>query len=59
VLLLLDGLDEVESKPPFVTALKVALSLFTACPTVITCRTVSFEQHRILCPDFAAFTLPA
>jgi hypothetical protein len=54
---LLDGLDETEGKPVFLSALRTALSLFKTCPIVITCRTVSFEQHRALCPDFAVFTL--
>ncbi len=57
VLLLLDGLDEIEGSPFFLTALKTALSTFTACPTVLTCRTVSFDQHRAICPGFPLFTL--
>lgn len=57
VLLLLDGLDEIEEKPAFLSVLKTALRLFQTCPTVITCRTVSFDQHQSLCPDFTVFTL--
>jgi HEAT repeat protein len=57
VLLLLDGLDEISNNQSFVDALKTALSNFKDCPTVLTCRTVSFEQHRALCPDFLVFTL--
>lgn len=57
VLLLLDGLDEIEEKPTFVAALKATLQLSRNCPTIITCRTVSFDQHQSLCPDFTAFTL--
>ncbi len=57
VLLLLDGLDEIEGKSFFLSALKTALLTFEGCPTMLTCRTVSFEQHRALCPDFPIFTL--
>jgi HEAT repeat protein len=57
VLLLLDGLDEIEEKPAFVSVLKTTMGLFKACPTVMTCRTVSFDQHHSLCPDFTVFTL--
>ncbi len=57
VLLLLDGLDEIEGKPFFLSALRTALMTFPECPTMLTCRTVSFEQHRALCPDFPIFTL--
>jgi HEAT repeat protein len=57
VLLLLDGLDEIEGKPAFLAVLKAALRAFSECPLVITCRTVSFEQHRAVCPDFPLFTL--
>jgi HEAT repeat protein len=57
VLLLLDGLDEIEGKPFFLAALKTTLMTFPECPTVLTCRTVSFEQHRTLCPDFPIFIL--
>jgi predicted NACHT family NTPase len=57
VLLLLDGLDELSGKAAFTAALQEALRLFKACPTVLTCRTVSFEQYRLLCPDFPLFIL--
>ena len=57
VLLLLDGLDELRGDSSFQGALKAALEAFPACPTVLTCRTVSWEQHRGLCPDFPVFTL--
>ena len=57
VLLLLDGLDEISGNQAFLMALKTALDTFKACPIVLTCRTVSFEQHRALCPDFPVFTL--
>lgn len=57
VLLLLDGLDEITVNQSFVAALKTALTTFKDCPTVLTCRTDSFEQHRTLCPNFPAFTL--
>ena len=57
VLFLLDGLDEIEGKLFFLAALKTALMTFRECPTMLTCRTVSFEQHRTLCPDFPIFTL--
>src|SRR5262245_44573442 len=57
VLLLLDGLDEIEGQPFFLAALRTALGTFKECPTVLTCRTVSFEQHRTVCSDFPIFTL--
>ena len=57
VLLLLDGLDEIVGTPSFIAALKESLLVFHACPTVLTCRTVSFEQHQIVCADFPIFTL--
>ncbi len=58
VLLLLDGLDEIAgSEQSFITALKNALILFPNCPTVLSCRTVSFEQHKTVCPDLPVFTL--
>jgi HEAT repeat protein len=57
VLLLLDGLDEIDGKTPFINALKKALTLFKACPTVITCRTVSFETHKALESALPVFTL--
>lgn len=57
VLLLLDGLDEVAGAPTFLTALEQALGLFPNCAVLMTCRTVSFEQHRALCPHFPVFTL--
>lgn len=57
VLLLLDGLDEIQGNSSFIAVLQTALTLFKDCPTVLTCRTVSFEQHRVVCPDFPVFTL--
>jgi hypothetical protein len=57
VLLLLDGLDEIQGEPTFLALLTTTLSTFTACPTVLTCRTISFERHRMICPDFPLFTL--
>jgi len=45
VLLLLDGLDEIAGHQSFVVALQTALTTFQDCPTVLTCRTVSFEQQ--------------
>jgi hypothetical protein len=57
VLLLLDGLDEIDGKRPFIAALTRALTTFAQCPTILTCRTVSYEQHETLCPDFTVFTL--
>jgi HEAT repeat protein len=52
VLLLLDGLDEIDGKAPaFKAALEAVLRLFPSCPTVMTCRTVSFEQYQRWCDD--------
>lgn len=55
VLLLLDGLDEVNED--FKVVLKEELNGYAECPTVITCRTISFEQHRNWFPDFPIFAL--
>ena len=57
MLLLLDGLDEISGAPSFITTLKDSLLVFRACPTVLTCRTVSFEHHQTVCADFPIFTL--
>jgi HEAT repeat protein len=57
VLLLLDGLDEISGRSTFLSMLRRTLQAFSACPTVLTCRTVSFEQHRAVCQDFPLFTL--
>ena len=57
MLLLLDGLDEVADNSSFKAALRTALTLYKDCPTVLTCRTVSFEEHRGLCPAFPVFIL--
>ncbi len=57
VLLLLDGLDEIKSDRSFIDSLKTAVTTFTDCPTVLTCRTVSFEQHQALDRDLPVFTL--
>ncbi len=57
VLLLFDGLDEIQGGSAFLTLLTTTLTTFASCPTVLTCRTVSFEQHRRICPDFLLFTL--
>ncbi len=57
VLLLLDGLDELKGDPAFEEALASALTAWRQCPMVLTCRTVSFEQHRSVCPDYPVFTL--
>lgn len=59
VLLLLDGLDEINGDATFLEALAEALANYSECPTIITCRTVSFEQHRALTPDFPVFVLGA
>jgi len=57
VLLLLDGVDEIKGEPVFLSLLATTLKTFPACPTILTCRTVSFERHKTLCPDFPIFTL--
>jgi HEAT repeat protein len=57
VLVLLDGLDEIQGQPGFVDQLKSTFNAYKNCPTVLTCRTVSFEQHGKLSPDFLVFTL--
>lgn len=57
VLLLLDGLDEIGGYQPFLAALKTTLTTFEGCPTVLTCRTVSFAPHGVLCPDLPVFIL--
>ncbi|MBV7333595.1 NACHT domain-containing protein [Chloroflexi bacterium TSY] len=58
VLLLFDGLDEInDHSSSFRETLKRAFANFTACPMMLTCRTVSFRQHQALCPEFPVFTL--
>jgi len=60
VLLLLDGLDETNASDEFRTrGLKPLLEgeAFRACPLVIACRTMSFEEHRWLGRDLPVFTL--
>ncbi|MEN8131925.1 MAG: HEAT repeat domain-containing protein, partial [Pseudomonadota bacterium] len=57
VLVLLDGLDELDDDPAFTATLTTTLSTFTACPTVLSCRTVSYQRYQSLGPDFAVFTL--
>ena len=57
VLLLFDGLDEISGTPSFITTLTDSLLAFRACPTVLTCRTVSFEHHQAVCAGFPIFTL--
>lgn len=57
VLLLLDGLDELGDLPAFRLTLESALAALPECPTVLFCRTESFEPYRALCPDLPAFSL--
>jgi HEAT repeat protein len=57
VLLLLDGLDEIDGKREFLDALKVALGTFLNCPTVVTCRTVSAERYQSVCRGLPPFLL--
>ncbi|HXG21627.1 MAG TPA: HEAT repeat domain-containing protein [Methylomirabilota bacterium] len=57
VLLLFDGVDEIQGAPSFLSLLATTLATFANCPVVLTCRTVSFERHRSICPDFPIFTL--
>lgn len=57
VLLLFDGLDEIEGKALFINIFKRMLTDFPQCSAIVTCRTVSLEQHRSLCPDFPVFTV--
>lgn len=53
--LILDGLDEVlEEESDFMQrGLNAALSEFSNCPLVMTCRTARFEQHRAIFKDSA------
>ena len=57
VLLLLDGLDEVEAQSPVSAWVQDVLGTYQACPVLLTCRTVSRERHQEVCPDFPAFLL--
>ena len=59
VVLLLDGLDEINGHPQFLETLTETLTDYHDCPTLITCRTVNFDQHRKLTPDFPVFVLGA
>lgn len=58
VLLLLDGLDELSLRDrSFQYALKDTLRPFSRCPTVLTCRTINFEQYRAVCGDLPVLIL--
>jgi HEAT repeat protein len=57
ILLLLDGLDEIEGRSEFLAALRSALAAFPACPAMLTCRTVSFDRHQLVCHDLPVFIL--
>jgi HEAT repeat protein len=57
VLLLFDGVDERQGASSFLALVATTLTTFATCPAVLTCRTVSFEHHRGICPDFPIFTL--
>lgn len=57
VLLLFDGLDEITNHPVFHNVFKTSLTMFPNCPTVMTCRTVSFARYHSLGPDFPVFML--
>jgi HEAT repeat protein len=57
VLLLLDGMDEIEGKTDFLSVLKTNLTAFQQCPLVLTCRTVSFERYSAFCRDLEIFTV--
>ena len=57
ILLILDGLDETTSQTTISESIQDALQQYANCPTVLTCRTISFEQHRALYPEFPLFTL--
>ena len=57
VLLLLDGMDEVANNEIVINLVKSALRDYPQCPTVLTCRTVSFEDYRELGEQLAIFTL--
>jgi HEAT repeat protein len=60
LLLLLDGLDEIDNSKGFVVhGLNQLLHHpdYTRCPLVLTCRTISFEQYRDLGQDLQVFRL--
>jgi hypothetical protein len=57
VLLLFDGLDEIEGNPSFVNAMRRELLSFCKCPTVVTCRTVTFGQYADAHPQLPVFVL--
>ena len=57
VLLLLDGVDEIKGEPAFLQLVATTIDAFPESPTILTCRTVSFERHKTLCPNFPIFTL--
>ncbi len=57
VLLLLDGLDELEGDLAFDDVVASALTAWRRCPVVLTCRTITFDQHRNVCSDFPVFAL--
>ena len=57
VVLLLDGLDEIEEDPGFEELVRRNLSEFPNCPTFVTCRSVSFEKYKSVCGELPVFML--
>ena len=61
VLLILDGLDELNTQPrtrEFIeNALNTALHEYPSCPTIITCRSISFESYELLLQPLPVFVL--
>jgi hypothetical protein len=57
VLLLLDGLDELSLTTFVNRAVEPVLRDLILCPTILTCRSISFEQHEALLPSLPVFML--
>lgn len=57
ILILLDGLDELNRDEMFESRLKSDLEAYKLCPVVITSRTIGFESFQDQFRDFKIFTL--
>lgn len=58
ILLLLDGLDELDEKGNFWdNVIQPTLDRFPLCPAIITCRTVNFKAYQGLTREFPTFIL--
>lgn len=57
VLLLLDGLDELDRESPVLDTLCRSIGSLKHCPRIVTCRTINHEDYQRFFSDFPLFTL--